>query len=88
MPQFERYIFWSFDWKRFGKEKQKEEEWHDRYKRPHTNNWKQLFGPTIMIYPDTSIKTKHAYGNLKTKNLLEEQEAKIQYGTSDFALQE
>ena len=41
-----------------------------------------------MIYPDISIKTKHAYGNLKTKNLLEEQEAKIQYGTSDFALQE
>ena len=41
-----------------------------------------------MIYPDTSIKTKHAYGNLKTKNLLEEQEAKIQYGTSDFVLQE
>ena len=38
--------------------------------------------------PQTSIKTKHAYGNIKTENLLEKREAKIRYGTSDFALQD
>ena len=43
-----------------------------------------------MIYPETSIKTKNAQENLTLKedNLLEKREAKIHYGTSDFALQE
>ena len=52
LPRFDRLYFLVFNGNNLGRKSKRKKEWDDRYKRPsHLYISKQLFGPTIMIYP-------------------------------------